>query len=105
MSFISLAEALVSIPASEIRSPMISDIPESKPKEVVVKVQVPLKPDDTIDEDAPALVYAEGKEWIRHIAVDDELIHRLHGRPKLYLLAHFVGAELVFGKEVPNPGW
>lgn len=73
-------------------------------KKVIVKVQLPMATNAALPS---ALVYAEGREYIRPIAITPELKKRIGDGYKAYFYAIVRGddLEIDFGKLAPSQPW
>jgi hypothetical protein len=72
----------------------------------VVKVQLPLAPDDSVQPGEPALVYDRTRTWHFTAVVDDELLGKMKGRVKAFFYAlRNAGGEISLGREAPWQEW
>jgi hypothetical protein len=72
----------------------------------VVKVQLPLAPDNSVQPGEPALVYDRTRLWHFRAVVDDALRAKMGGKVKgfFYALRHADG-RIELGREAPWQEW
>lgn len=71
---------------------------------MIVKIQTPLS-SNVPRKEWVALVYNEDRSKEFDIAISDELVQAMKGRPKVFFSVHFEGVNMIIDSEAPWQNW